>query len=80
MCCWCNLVGGNANKLVRNNCIQMEYWEILLKKQRERGKNGLTIPFLLGSQQYLPANSNQDITGLIQDMATRSSLNLIVEN
>lgn len=58
----------------------MEYWEILLKKQRERGKNGLTIPFLLGSQQYLPANSNQDITGLIQDMATRSSFETCIRH
>ncbi|REA63415.1 hypothetical protein DSL64_02920 [Dyadobacter luteus] len=47
----------------------MKYWEILLTKQRERGKDGLTIPFIIGSQQYLSTSSNQDISELILDMA-----------
>lgn len=58
----------------------MEYWEILLIKQRERGKDGLTIPFLIGSQQYLPTNSNQDIAGLIRDMATSSSFETCIRH
>lgn len=32
----------------------MQYWEKLLVAWREQGRNGLTIPFLIGSQQYLP--------------------------
>lgn len=51
----------------------MEYWEILLLKHRERGKDGLTIPFLIGSQKYLCNNPNQDIAGLINSMATSTA-------
>lgn len=51
----------------------MEYWEILLMKQRERGKDGLTIPFLIGSQRYLSTTSDQGIAVLIQNMAINKS-------
>ena len=47
---------------------QKKYWEILLEKQRERGKDGLTIPFIIGSQNYLSYNHHhQNITELIYD-------------
>lgn len=29
------------------------FWEILLLEWRNRGRDGLTIPFLIGTQQYL---------------------------
>lgn len=52
----------------------MKYWEILLRKQRERGKDGLTIPFLVGSQKFLPERlSRQNINDLIRDIATSNS-------
>lgn len=47
----------------------MKYWEVLLQKHRGNGKDGLTIPFLIGSQNYLPNSSNQQtISELIKDM------------
>lgn len=47
----------------------MKYWEILLQRHREKGKDGLTLPFLIGSQNYLPKSSyQQTIRELIQDM------------
>lgn len=49
--------------------MHMKYWEVLLVKQRERGKDGLTIPFLIGSQQYASSKLNYGINSLIQDMA-----------
>lgn len=52
----------------------MKYWETLLQKQREIGKNGLTIPFLIGSQNYLPKSSHkQTIRELIEDMIKNDS-------
>ncbi len=45
-----------------------KYWEILLEKQRERGKDGLTIPFIIGSQNYLSYHHHQNITELIYDI------------
>lgn len=47
----------------------MKYWEVLLQKHRENGNDGLTIPFLVGSQNYLPNSSNQQtIRELIKDL------------
>jgi len=52
----------------------MKYWEVLLTKQRERGKDGLTIPFLIGSQNYLPSiHIRQDIEGLILDIVSSNT-------
>lgn len=49
----------------------MKYWEILLSKQQERGKDGLTLPFLIGSQNYLPVTyTHQCIGELIRDMVS----------
>ena len=58
----------------------MKYWEILLLKQRERGNDGWTIPFLIGSQQYLANKSNQGIASLVHDMATRRSIETCIRH
>ena len=50
---------------------QKKYWEILLEKHRENGKDGLTIPFIIGSQKYLPENNyHQNISELIYDIVS----------
>jgi hypothetical protein len=52
----------------------MKYWEMLLTNQRKRGRDGLTIPFIIGSQKYLPENHvRQNIKDLILDLTTKSS-------
>tara|TARA_R110001632_G_scaffold150788_1_gene268283 strand:- start:38 stop:523 length:486 start_codon:yes stop_codon:yes gene_type:complete len=53
----------------------MKYWEILLREQRERGKSGLTIPFIIGSQRYLPAETmkEQTISDLIVEISKNDS-------
>jgi len=53
----------------------MKYWEILLKEQRERGNSGLSIPFLIGSQGYLPFDGakKQTISELITNISQSNS-------
>ena len=53
----------------------MKYWEILLREQREKGKSGLTIPFIIGSQRYLRAESlkEQTISDLIVEISKNDS-------
>lgn len=52
----------------------MKYWQVLLQNHRGKGKDGLTIPFLIGSQNYLPNSSNpQTISELIKDMVNHDS-------
>lgn len=52
----------------------MKYWEVLLIKQRERGRDGLTIPFIIGSQKFLPNNfARQIIKELIKDIVSSNS-------
>ena len=52
----------------------MKYWELLLRKQRERGRDGLTLPFLIGSQEYLTTtHKKQSIEDLILDMVSNQS-------
>ncbi|MBS1512830.1 MAG: hypothetical protein JST86_18450 [Bacteroidetes bacterium] len=46
-----------------------KFWQKLLRKWREEGRDGFSIPYIIGSQQYLPANHNsQDIHDLITDI------------
>lgn len=53
----------------------MKYWEALLIDQRQRGKNGLTLPFLIGSQQYLlETHILQGIEELIIDMVDTDTI------
>lgn len=52
----------------------MDYWKILLTKQKERGRKGFSLPFLIGSQIYLPSTHNfQNIQDIIIDMTTNNS-------
>jgi hypothetical protein len=47
-----------------------KYWLILLKKWRENKRDGFSIPYILGSQNYLHNNSNyQNIEDLIIDIS-----------
>lgn len=51
-----------------------EYWKILLRKQQERGKKGFTLPYLIGSQIYLPlTHKRQDIKELVEGMVKNDS-------
>lgn len=45
------------------------YWEILLVQWRRQGKDGLTIPFLIGSQNYFRDSHNDGIRELLISMA-----------
>lgn len=48
----------------------MKYWEILLIEHRNRGKDGLTLPFLIGSQDFFEdSRKKQNNEELIIDMA-----------
>ncbi len=45
------------------------YWKILLTRQREQGKSGFTLPFLIGSQSYLSSTHiKQEIGQLLLEM------------
>ncbi|HEY5326097.1 MAG TPA: hypothetical protein VIJ27_03790, partial [Mucilaginibacter sp.] len=47
-----------------------KYWQVLLTKWRKQGNDGLTIPFIIGSQKYLPGSGiRQTIDDLIVDIA-----------
>lgn len=47
----------------------MQYWALLLQRHRDLGKDGLTIPYIIGSQNYLPSEySKQTIAELIFDI------------
>ena len=49
-----------------------KYWYSLLKNWKDEGKRGYTIPFLIGSQQYLPETfEQQDIAGLFLDIVSQ---------
>ena len=51
----------------------MKYWEKLLLSQRSIGKNGLTIPFIIGSQNFLNTDNKDNIEQLILDIVENSS-------
>ena len=50
----------------------MKYWEILLVEWRKIDRNGFTIPYIIGSQQFLNHTSNQKIEDLIIDIIENS--------
>ena len=55
----------------------MKYWEILLLAQKERGKSGLTIPFLIGSQQFINGDYIfQNIEDLIIDIVNNANFEI----
>lgn len=45
-----------------------KYWQKLLIEWRNQGNDGLTIPYIIGSQQFLQTSSNQTINDLILDI------------
>lgn len=49
-----------------------KYWLTLLKNWRARGRNGLSINYLIGSQDFLPTTHlRQNITQLLDDVASQ---------
>ncbi|MEC4028947.1 hypothetical protein [Myroides odoratimimus] len=57
--------------------INVKYWEKLLIEHRNIGRDSLTIPFIIGSQQFLKNhNKIQNIDELLLDIANTSN-NLI---
>ncbi len=51
----------------------MKYWQILLSEQRKKGKKGFAIPYIIGSQKFLPTSySKQNVEQLIIDIATNT--------
>jgi hypothetical protein len=52
----------------------MKYWRQLLMLWRAQGHDGLSIPFIIGSQKYLPASvKRQNIAELVTDIAEDSA-------
>lgn len=52
----------------------MNYWQTLLVEQKGRGKKGFSLPFIIGSQKYLPITyPRQTVEDLILDIATNST-------
>ena len=52
----------------------MEYWKKILKSQRGRGKSGLTIPFIIGSQHFLKQKKYEyDISQLIFEIVEKGT-------
>ena len=64
---------------LKNKMQQKKYWEILLEKHREKGKDGLTIPFIIGSQNYLPQNNyRQNIFEFISDIISSNIFEICI--
>lgn len=58
---------------------QKKYWEILLEEHRRKGKDGLTIPFIIGSQNYLPKNKyRQNISELVYDIISSNIFEICI--
>lgn len=52
----------------------MKYWEVLLTEWRKVGRDGFTIPFIIGSQKFIPyPHVEQNIEELITDIILHSS-------
>ncbi len=47
---------------------KQKYWLALLTEWRKNGRDGFTIPFIIGSQKYLSDNPKQDIKALIMSI------------
>ncbi len=58
---------------------QKKYWEILLEEHRRKGKDGLSIPFIIGSQNYLPKNKyRQNISELVYDIISSNFFEICI--
>lgn len=52
-----------------------KYWQILLAEWRKLGRDGFTIPFIIGSQKFLAdTHEVQDIRALITDIIHNEEL------
>jgi len=56
----------------------MSWWYMLLTAWRNKGKNGLTLPFLIGSQRYLHNVDSLSIKDLITEMASSAKTQVIL--
>ena len=54
----------------------MNYWQTLLQTWREEGHDGLTIPFIVGSQKYFEPRSVQDIKQLLSAIAWEGEIDI----
>jgi len=53
----------------------MKYWEELLVQWQDKGNTGLSIPFVVGSQQFIPRQyQTHDILNLLVDVASSSTI------
>lgn len=60
--------------------MESEYWKTLLLEWKRKGKSGFTIPFIIGSQQFLPLkHKQQDIKGLIKDIANNTDTLVVIK-
>lgn len=54
----------------------MTYWEKLLLSQKRIGKSGLTIPFIIGSQNYTNTVQKDNIEELLLDIVQNSNFEI----
>lgn len=59
---------------------KQNYWQALLIEWRKKGRDGFTIPFIIGSQEYLAENYiKQDIEELLLDITNNGSLQVYIK-
>jgi len=57
----------------------MNYWKVLLIEQRNRGRSGFTIPFIIGSQNYLPEEHPRlSVESLLFEILSNDSFNTCI--
>ena len=57
----------------------MRYWHALLYEWRNEGRDGFTIPFIIGSQQFLSEKIDyDDINGLIKDIVENGKTEIYI--
>jgi hypothetical protein len=57
----------------------MKYWEQLLIQWRANGNKGLSIPYIIGSQRYLPKDHIWDsINSLLVDVASSRNMEVFL--
>ena len=67
---------GDTTYLVMNQ----KYWQILLRSWRRQGRDGFSIPYVIGSQLYLPAtHSMQTIGDLISDIVENNGETILLK-
>jgi len=70
----------NCRYKALTNTTMDKYWMRLLKEWRTSGRTGLTIPYILGSQKYLPAeHETQSISDLLRDIGENTSTPLFLK-